>query len=169
MLLDNLRQTETYKAFADLGLAVGMAATLGAMISWAGLIRLSDGQVLAEGLRIYHVWIMGCGAIGAAVGLVLARDEFGSAGLWGLARAVAGTLWTSLFASVIAGTMALPLYGTMFGPFTMALTFTATPMMAGVWLTSLMLVHLKLLVQGPRHPKQQQIIDARYVALSRLH
>jgi len=145
-----LTQSETIKAVRELGYALVVAAIFGGLTSFAALLHLAGPEIVSRGLSSYHVWIVICGALGAPIALVLARDEFGRAGLGGFARAVAGTLWVSLFAAVIAGTLALPLYGTMFGPFSMAIAFTSSPLLGLVWLATMVGVHLRLRGLEPR-------------------
>ena len=56
---------------------------------------------------------------------------------------VAGSAILISFAgSLIAGTLALPLYGTMFGPFALAVIFVSSPLLAGLWAFNLFGVHV---------------------------
>jgi len=142
-----LERSDAVRAARDLGYSLVVAAVLGGLICIAALVRLG-GHGASFGL--YQLWIVVCGALGAPIALMLARDEFGRAGLGGLARAVAGTLWVSLFAAVIAGTLALPLYGTMFAPLSLAVTFTDLPVLGLVWLAAMIGVDVRLRGLAPR-------------------
>ena len=67
-------------------------------------------------------------------------------------------LIVTFFGPIIAGTLALPLYGTMFGPFTLGLIFFASPMTAVFWLGNLLGVHVLFLTW---HSERDSIFGAR--------
>lgn len=114
----------------------------GAIISFVVVNQLGGGQHIIRPLAPYDYWIICSGAIGAPVGAFLGRDWFGHPGHAGILRASAGVLIVSFLASVVAGTLALPLYGTMFGPFSMIVTMVGSPMLAVIWVSMLLGAHL---------------------------
>lgn len=115
-----------------------MAAFFGAVFAAIVVVRLDASAILMRPPTPYEIWIMVSGAIGAALGVRVARPQLGmpglSAPLWGMVTA-------TFVAPVIAGTLGLPLYGTMFGPFTMLVIFFASPALAVLWFAMLGVVH----------------------------
>ncbi len=153
----------------DYGSVIALAAGYGSMVSYIALLRISGGDYFATGFGAYQWWIVICGGIGAALGLLIARDRFGRVGIKGMGRAAVGALWVSLIGAVIAGTLALPVYGTMFGPFSLVVTFVAKPVLALVWFGILALIHLMLCSQLSRDSRQAQIAPSARAFYSRLN
>lgn len=113
--------------------AFGMAMTL------LVLLRLDSTMLFQRGMTLYEMWVLCAGAAGAALALYVVRDRFGRESWVHLAI---GIVVVTFLAPIIAGTLALPLYGTMFGPFTLAIIFAAAPTTAMLWLLNLIGVHL---------------------------
>lgn len=123
-------------------LAYAVIALVGGILAFLIVVRLRDDAFFARPMGVYDLWIVASGALGGIGGLWLGRARFGHAGLPGLLRALGGVATTTLSAPVIAGTLALPLYGTMFAPMLLAVTFAGAPAVALVWLATLASVHV---------------------------
>ncbi|SMY07741.1 hypothetical protein [Flavimaricola marinus] len=116
-----------------------ITAILGAFLALIVVLRLDPDAVFQRPLSLYEQWILVAGAFGGGAGVILARDRLGRAGI---IKPLAGLVIMTFVAAIIGGTLALPLYGTMFGPFTLAVIFTASPMIAALWFANGFAVHL---------------------------
>jgi len=103
-------------------LSVNVVLTLGGIAAW--MTPFSS----------YDYWVIFCGAVGAGVGLYLGRERFGHTGTRGAVQAAVGIVWISFVGALIGGTLALPFYGTMFGPFTLVVTLLNAPFLAVLWI-----------------------------------
>ena len=119
-------------------------ALFGAGFAFLTVTRMYGARVLGAGLTWYDLWIVVSGGIGAAAALFLAGDRMGQPGFRGIYRALVGMIWVSFVGALIAGTLALPFYGTMFGPFTLGVTLTSAPLLAMLWFANLLSVHALL-------------------------
>lgn len=133
----NMTEGERGIVLAYLGLAI-----FGAGLAFTVVNRLGGAQELLRPLGWVDLWMILAGALGADAGLFLGADKLGHAGWRGVKRALAGCLIISLSASVVAGTLALPGFGTMFGPFATAITFWQSPIVLVFWLMMLLACHL---------------------------
>ena len=61
-------------------------------------------------------------------------------------RALRGIIAVSFVGTLIGGTLALPFYGTMFGPLMFVLTLVGHPGLAALWLATLIACHFLLQV-----------------------
>ena len=122
--------------------AYAMTCAFGAGLGLMTVTHMSHGSILEGGLTLYHRWIVLCGALGCGLALKLAGDRMGQSGPNGFARGMLGVVWVSVVGAVIAGTLALPFYGTMFGPFTLAIMLVSSPMLALMWFANLLASHL---------------------------
>lgn len=113
-------------------LSVNVVLTLGGVAAW--MTPFSS----------YDYWVIFCGSIGAGVGLYLGREWFGHEGKRGAVQAAIGIVWISFVGALIGGTLALPFYGTMFGPFTLVVTLIGTPLLAVLWICTLVSAHLMI-------------------------
>jgi hypothetical protein len=113
-------------------LSVNVVLTLGGVAAWM------------TPFTTYDYWVFFCGAIGTGAGLYLGRDWFGHAGKRGAMQAAIGIVWISFVGALIGGTLALPFYGTMFGPFTLVVTLINTPFLAVLWICTLFSTHLMI-------------------------
>ena len=127
-----------------LAVALLCMALFGAAIGLMVAARLGHGGIVTEGMGPYDLWIVLSGACGGAAGLWFMRHRMGLPGLHGAARAVGGVIGVSLLGPVIGGTLALPLYGTMFGPFTLAVMLAGAPLLGGFWFFTLAMIHVLL-------------------------
>ncbi|RYG91751.1 hypothetical protein EU803_04615 [Loktanella sp. IMCC34160] len=123
-------------------LAYALIAAFGAGISLVAVARIGHGAGLSHAMSAYEQWIVVAGAIGAATGLFVARDRFGLPGMQGALRAARGGVIATITGPVVAGTLALPLYGTMFGPFTFVVMLAGAPILAVLWVLNLSAIHV---------------------------
>lgn len=105
------------------------------------VLRLDPAAFFSRGMTVYEYWILVSGALGVCLALRISREKFG---LPGLRDTLVGMVMVTFVAPIIAGTLALPLYGTMFGPMTLAIIFYVAPVTAALWFTSLTGVHFML-------------------------
>lgn len=117
-------------------------AIFGAGLSFTVVNRLGGSDTILRALGAYDYWIILAGALGAAVGLYIGSPRLGHPGLLGFRRALFGYVVVTFAATVVAGSLALPGYGTMFGPFAAILTFWETPLLLAFWATVLVACHL---------------------------
>lgn len=124
-------------------LMIGYVTTglFGAALAMIVLMRLDGTMIVDRAMTVYECWVAASGLIGAMVGLHLLRGRLGRAGILSPVLGIAGA---SFVGALIAGTLALPGYGTMFGPFTMGIIFVASPLTAVVWIVNLSAVHVAL-------------------------
>ena len=130
------RQSLGERRFLLAHLATGC---LGAALALIVVLRLDPDAMFARPLGWYERWIIVSGFLGGAAGVWLARERLG--------RAVWPDLPIALFiltgmGAIVGGTLALPLYGTMFGPFTLAVIFVASPVAATLWLANGLAAHV---------------------------
>ncbi len=124
--------------------AFAIVGVFGAAIGFLVAVHLSQGALLREGLTPYDLWMIVAGSIGSMAGLYIAGNWFGHGGWPGMIKALAASVWVSFVGSLIGGTLMLPLYGTMFGPFTLAVTLSSRPLFALLWFANLFGAHLML-------------------------
>lgn len=124
--------------------AYAVMATAGALLALAVVVRLGHTQDGVRGISTYDVWVTVAGIAGGFAGLRLTEHLFGHPGAWGALRALGGIVMICVTAPVIAGSLALPLYGTMFGPFMLGTTLVAVPLLGLIWAGTLLAVHLCL-------------------------
>ncbi|MBM1219461.1 hypothetical protein JQU17_04570 [Ponticoccus sp. SC2-23] len=124
---------------ARLVLGCVFTALFGAALAFVVVLRLDSGAVFNRAMTTYEYWIVTSGFIGGGVSVYLSRHALGHSGF---AITLRGMASTTFLAALIAGTLALPLYGTMFGPFTLVLIFAASPVVAFLWFCNLFAVHV---------------------------
>jgi hypothetical protein len=133
--------TEGERRMAMVLVAVGL---FGAALAFAILWRMGQGDVLEEGLSLRSLWFAFSGGIGAMAGLFAARRWFGHPGLRGWLAALWGGVVLCFVAALAGGTLALPLYGTMFAPMMLALTLWSSPLLVAMWGSVLIGSHLQM-------------------------
>ncbi|KPP92039.1 MAG: Uroporphyrinogen decarboxylase (URO-D) [Rhodobacteraceae bacterium HLUCCA08] len=138
---DMTRRSEGERARA---LAYVIIALFGAGMAFLAVTQLNDRAFFDRGLTWYEGYIILCGALGGMAALFLSGDRMGQQGPGGTLRGIAGGIWVSFVGAVIGGSLALPLYGTMFGPFTLAVTLAGAPLLMMIWISNLVAVHLLL-------------------------
>lgn len=124
---------------ARLFLGCLFTALFGAALAFVVVLRLDSAAVFNRPMTAYEYWILTAGFIGGASAVYLSRHALGQSGFGITLRGMAST---TFLAAVIAGTLGLPLYGTMFGPFTLVLIFAASPIIAILWFGNLLAVHV---------------------------
>ncbi len=124
-------------------LAVGLA---GGVIIFAIVTQMGDNKALLRSLTGADLWFVAAGVLGSLCALYVGRDWFGHRGLRGTLKAVAGILSISFMSTIIGGTLALPFYGTMFGPMMFGVTLAAYPVLALIWLNALVAAHLLFMI-----------------------
>lgn len=92
--------------------------------AWTFLAGAAGG--VGAFLSIYHRWL-------------------GFAGTSGWVRAAVGGLMISFIGAVAGGTLILPYYGTMFGPFQLIIAMIEMPLLGAIWIMMMICAH-KLLV-----------------------
>ncbi len=100
-----------------------MILSSGAALALVVVLRLASGPVPVS----YALWVAVSGAVGAWAGLSAAWRDFGWPGARGFVRALKGGVVFSFIAAITAGSMILPVFGTMFAPFAVLVTLLAKP------------------------------------------
>jgi len=137
-LLEKLHLTEGEKGVL---LAAIVVAVFGAGVAHSVVGQLGGGLRIIRSLSNYDIWIIVSGAIGSVIGLYIGRNWFGHAGLAGWRKAIIGIGITTFASAICSGTLALPFYGTMFGPFSVVMTFIGNPLLAVFWVSILLAAH----------------------------
>lgn len=123
-------------------IATGLIAVAGMLVAVFAVKLLSGGQQSSVDLTAQNAWVCFCGAAGTIWATYLCRDWVGHSGKMGLLWAVFAAGAVTLLASIASGSLILPLYGTMFGPFSVIMTFISNPAVAIVWFSSLVAGHI---------------------------
>ena len=112
---------------------VGTSLT-GAILAQIAVLRLSEAVPSSQFELAFTFWAGLAGCIGGAIGIWYASDKwFGFSGLAGWVTASFGALAVTGVAAVIAGSLILPFYGTMFAPLQVIMMMIESPMLAVVW------------------------------------
>ncbi|MEM1233707.1 MAG: hypothetical protein AAGH70_06235 [Pseudomonadota bacterium] len=124
--------------------------TAGAGIAACGCLLAGEALKGLQGFE-YFVgptaggWISAlCAAAGAIIGTLLMRQRFGGRGLQGGLNAVLAGLLATFLMGIVAGTLVLPIFGTMFGPWLILTTVLAKPWLSLPWLLSLYALNLAM-------------------------
>lgn len=139
--LHPINLTEGERSFLLAHLATAM---FGACLAFSAVMRMGQGAFFTEPMSAYEVWIVLSGAIGGALGLYLNRHRMGQGGSTGAVQALGAIVLSNVTGAVICGTLALPLYGTMFGPFTLIMILVSSPLLCLIWLANQLAAHLLL-------------------------
>ncbi|SMX37995.1 hypothetical protein OCA8868_01636 [Octadecabacter ascidiaceicola] len=124
-------------------LAFLLVGACSAALGFLAVLHL-DHTALFEGFSLYQTWIVIASGLGGVIALFLSGDRMGQSGQVGAIRAVAGAIWVTFIGSLIGGTLGLPFYGTMFGPFIVAVTLMGAPILAMLWAFNLLGIHFLL-------------------------
>ena len=122
-----------------------MTALYGAALCFVTVAGIAHLNGFLVPRSIFHIWVLVAGALGACYGLKACLSWLGHDGVRGWLGAAAGTLIIAFVAAIIAGTLVLPLYGTMFGPFTLLIAIIERPFIAVLWVAGFARVHLWVL------------------------
>ena len=123
-------------------LAYVFVGIFGAISSFVVVNDLGGEHGILRALGLYDIWAIISGAIGAPSGLYVGRKWLGKKGLKGFFSACCAIPVVSFIGSLIGGTIALPIYGTMFGPLALAGTFYENPIMLIMWSWTIFFAHL---------------------------
>lgn len=119
-------------------------AGFGASLAFLSVLRLNKDAVFAPTSH-YGIWVFVAGGVGALVALQASIRLFGGRGFLGATSAIWGSIYLSVIGSLVAGTLILPIYGTMFGPLTLVGTLADTPLFALAWSLVLFFVHISMM------------------------
>jgi len=122
-------------------LAFFLVGVCSAGLGYLAVLHL-DRNALFEELTWYQLWIVTASGLGGMIALFLSGDRMGQPGAKGAYRAVAGGIWITFIGALIGGTLGLPVYGTMFGPFIVVVTLLGAPMLAALWAFNLLGIHM---------------------------
>ena len=100
--------------------------------------------ILERAPSSWEIWTMIACGMGAAMALFYGRDRMGQPGRKGFMKALFASLWISFTGSLIAGTLSLPFYGTMFGPMSLIVAFVGNPILGVLWFLNLIGAHILL-------------------------
>ncbi|PVA07033.1 hypothetical protein [Thalassorhabdomicrobium marinisediminis] len=151
--------SEGERARALAFLVVGISS---AGLGFLAVLRL-EGASVFDGISAYQLWIIAASALGGLAALFLSGDRMGQAGVAGALRGVAGAIWVTFIGAVIGGTLSLPLYGTMFGPFIVCVTLLGAPLLALLWATNLIAVHILMGVYQRERDSIFAVADSKAV------
>jgi hypothetical protein len=127
-----------------MALAYVSMALVGGFVATVVAARVGQGGFVLRSVTLYDIWLVVSGGLGGMGGLRLVRDRLGHPGLPGLWHSLIGAFYATFLAGLIGGSLALPLYGTMFGPFTLAVTLLGAPMLLVMWGVVFVIAHLQL-------------------------
>ncbi|MFQ6553385.1 hypothetical protein AAD018_013690 [Aestuariibius insulae] len=123
---------------------VMLAITLyGGLIAYTVVRQMRSGFMTEFGL--YEFWVILSGMLGSAIAYQTGEAHLGFPGWQGAVRALATAVWVALFGAVVAGTLALPGYGTIYGPISVAITLVEAPVLLVVLAGMLAGAHLMML------------------------
>jgi hypothetical protein len=124
-------------------LAFVLVGACSAGLGFLAVLHLDRAVFLGE-FSWYQTWIVIASGLGGMIALFLSGDRMGKPGQAGAVRAVAGAIWVTFIGALIGGTLGLPFYGTMFGPFIVVVTLMGAPLLAMLWAFNLFGAHVLL-------------------------
>jgi hypothetical protein len=124
-------------------LAFGLVGACSAGLGYLTVLHM-DHAVFFEEFSWYQTWIVIASGLGGMIALFLSGDRLGQPGQAGAVRAVAGAIWVTFIGALVGGTLGLPFYGTMFGPFIVVVTLIGAPLLAMLWAINLFGSHVLL-------------------------
>lgn len=125
-----------------LGIAYVALGFFGAVLALAVQSRLGDSVGGPPVLDLRTVWMCFAGALGTGYGFHICRTRIGVPGLTGGLYALAQGIWVTMVSAVIAGTITLPVFGTMFAPWLLFTTFLEVPILLAMWACVFTAAHL---------------------------
>lgn len=120
--------------------ALALPTLAGALLCLLSVGALDPGPSDAGATQM--AWWFVAGGVGVWLVLRFNLGRFGWPRPRGWARMAGGVLFVTFFAPVLAGTLVLPLYGTMFGPLALWIMFLRQPVLAIAWFGVLVAAHL---------------------------
>ncbi|RYH02702.1 hypothetical protein EU805_08775 [Salipiger sp. IMCC34102] len=115
---------------------------LGAVLAFVVVSQVADRGDLLRGWSLSDAWCAASGAIGGILSFYIGRRWLGRSGAVGAIRALCAVVWIGCLTALIAGTLILPGYGTMFGPMLFGTVILARPALFLAWSCGLILSHL---------------------------
>ena len=106
-------------------LAFALVGACSAGLGYLAVLHLDQNAFLDE-MSWYQTWVVVASGLGGLSAL----------------RGLAGAIWVTFIGSLIGGTLSLPFYGTMFGPFIVTVTLLGVPLLAILWAFNLFGVHV---------------------------
>lgn len=137
-LRSSFRLSRGEKAYA---LAYSIVMSVSAGLTVFVMAGVEGDAALPVEASFYSVWTVIAGVIGGAFALYAARGWLGLPGVFGWIRAAVGGMAAALIASVIAGTLIMPLYGTFYAPVMLATEFMQLPILAAGWFAAIFGAH----------------------------
>ena len=131
MPLRSAGELQLLRAFCVAGIAGGLV----------GGFLLFDPLSEQGGMSLYRLWLGVAGAFGAATSLFLVRKNFGKPGTFGAFETAFAGLMATLLTGIIGGSLALPVYGTMFGAWLVIVSIVETPLLLLPWAGALWVMH----------------------------
>ena len=125
-----------------LGLACTVMAFMGAIVGYEILSLLVYDNANVFPINYYQIWAILTSVFAVSISFLCMSQQFGERGLTGIFKAIKGGLIVTFLYSLIAGTLVLPLWGTMFGPFAFIMLFVTKPFIAFIWVGSLLTAHM---------------------------
>ncbi len=125
----------------SLAVAFGAIVAISAGITILIMSGVEGANAIPPEPTWYDTWVIFAGALSGGLALYLARGWMGVQGAIGYARAAIGSVAVALGAAVIAGTLILPLYGTIFGPIMLVTQFIELPLLAVAWFSVALAAH----------------------------
>jgi len=141
-LLTRLNLTEGERGVL---LAYVVVSVFGAGLALTVVSQLGGENTILRALGIYDMWVIIAGAMGSAMGLFISQRWLGHPGIAGWRKAIIGIPVVSFICAICGGTLALPFYGTMFGPFSVLVTFIGSPILGVFWTAILLSAHALML------------------------
>lgn len=122
-------------------LAYGIVMSVAAGLTVYVMAGVEGVAVLPVDPAFYSIWTVIAGVLGGAFALYAARGWLGLRGVLGWIRAAIGGMAAALIASVIAGSLIMPLYGTFYAPVMLATKFMELPILAAGWFAAIFVAH----------------------------
>jgi hypothetical protein len=122
-------------------LTFALVGACSAGLGYLAVLHLDQNAFLGE-MSWYQTWVVVASGLGGLIALFLSGDRMGQSGTTGALRGLAGAIWVTFIGSLIGGTLSLPFYGTMFGPFIVTVTLLGVPLLAILWAFNLFGVHV---------------------------
>lgn len=130
--------TEGERSLIEAYLLMSLISTFGALMVFVHL----DGGAFHP--SPYLFWVVASGGVAGAAALRMVRDRLGHSGPRGILGSAAAAFAATFLIGLVGGSLALPIYGTMFGPFSLVVTLLATPGLALSWAACFILAHMRI-------------------------
>ena len=142
-VLKQFRLSDGERALVLAYLGVGIA---GAFLSFIIVNEIGGGEDIVRSFGLLDLWMMVSGVIGSCLALSFSFKDLGHGGWWGAKHLMRAIVAVTVTGAVIGGTLALPLYGTMFGPLLVVMTLAAHRLLAVFWIATIIAAHFGHLI-----------------------